>query len=515
MLQVPGTYGQLDGQAAARRRAYLGALFMRTSQTHPLQIAEVSAGPGMGKIGITFCPGKKQANAASGSWDRHLYLDFAAIAGWNAVAVVTLLEAHELESLSVQRLGNAAGVEHMIWYHLPIRDGGLPDPDFEQTWEQSGRELRAMLRDGFNILVHCKGGLGRAGTIGARLLIELGLEPEEGMKAVRSVRPAAIETAAQLAYVMDLAPIAEELPDTSLEAISERALGAMLGLAVGDALGTTLEFAPRGSEPRLDDLVGGGPFDLKPGQWTDDTAMALALADSLLFCPALDEADLMDRFLSWHQAGEYSCTGTCFDIGITTRQALQRYKRSGNPLAGSADPRSAGNGSLMRLAPVAIRYWNDRPALRDVAARQSRTTHGAPQAIDACIAYAEILADAIAGHPRSRVMRPRRSAHDEAIARIVAGSWRGAHRDTVMSSGYVAHSLEAALWSVGRTGNFTDAVLLAVNLGNDADTTGAITGQLAGALYGASSIPSDWMDTLAWQERIAATAQTLFAQSLG
>lgn len=488
---------------------------MRTSQTHPLQIAEVSAGPGMGKIGITFCPGKKQTNAASGSWDRDLVLDFAAIEKWNAAALVTLLEAHELESLAVPRLGNAVHDDHMIWYYLPIRDGGIPDPDFEQTWEQSGRELRAVLRDGFNVLVHCKGGLGRAGTIGARLLIELGMEPAEAVKAVRTVRPGAIETAAQLAYVMDQAPVAEGLPDTAIDAVADRALGAMLGLAIGDALGTTLEFAPRGSEPRLDDLVGGGPFDLKPGQWTDDTAMALALMDSLLVRPELDEAELMDRFVSWHETGHYSCTGTCFDIGITTRQALQRYKRSGNPLAGSSDPRSAGNGSLMRLAPVAIRYWNDRPALRDVAARQSRTTHAAPQAIDACVAYAEILADAIAGHPRSRVMRPRRSAHDEAIAGIVAGSWRGAHRDAIASTGYVVHSLEAALWSIGRTGTFLDAVLLAANLGEDADTTSAITGQLAGALYGGTGISQTWKDQLAWGERITRTAQTLFAESLG
>lgn len=488
---------------------------MRTSQTHPLQIAEVSAGAGMGKIGITFCPGKQQVHAATGTWKRDLGCDIAAITTWNAAAVVTLLEPHELESLGVPGLGDSVRDAHMVWHHLPIRDVGVPDLRFEQRWQKAGRELRAILRDGFNVLVHCKGGLGRAGTIAARLLIEPGMEPAAAVQAVRSVRPGAIETAAQLACVMSLDPVAEEQGDTSLEAIADRALGAMLGLAIGDALGTTLEFSARDSKLRITDMTGGGPFALEPGQWTDDTAMALALADSLLFSPALDEVDLMDRFLAWHQSGEYSCTGTCFDIGITTRGALQRYQRSGNPLAGSSDPRSAGNGSLMRLAPVAIRFWNDRPALCDVAARQSRTTHGAPQAVDACVAYAEILADAIAGQSRTGVMHLRRSAHDKAIADIVAGSWRGLHRDAILSDGYVVHSLEAALWSVGRTGTFSDAVLLAVNLGDDADTTGAITGQLAGALYGASRIPADWKGQLAWEQRITETAQTLFAQSLG
>ena len=276
----------------------------------------------------------------------------------------------------------------------------------------------------------------------------------------------------------------------------------MLGLAVGGALGTTLEFSARDTRPRLTDLIGGGPFKLKPGEWTDDTAMALALMDSLNANPRLDEADLIRRFVAWHETGEYSCTGTCFDIGNTVRSALQRFKRSGEPFAGSADPMSAGNGSLMRLAPAAIRHWQDRAKLRDVAARQSRTTHGAPEAVDACVAFAEVLADAIAGYPRSQVLRVRDYPYAGQIGAIMAGSWRGKRRSEIRSSGYVAHSLEAALWCVGRTTCFADAVLLAANLGEDADTTAAITGQLAGALYGVNGIPDKWLGQLAWRERI-------------
>jgi ADP-ribosyl-[dinitrogen reductase] hydrolase len=176
---------------------------------------------------------------------------------------------------------------------------------------------------------------------------------------------------------------------------------------VGDAVGTTLEFRARDTTLPLTDMVGGGPFGLRPGQWTDDTAMALALADSLAIHPDLDEHDLMARFVDWHERGTYSCTGTCFDVGGTTRAALARWRTTGNPVAGSTDPRSAGNGSLMRLAPAAVRHWADRTTLRDVAARQSRTTHAAPEAVDACVAYAELLADAIAGARRSEVMRER------------------------------------------------------------------------------------------------------------
>jgi len=491
---------------------------MRTSHSHPLQIAEIEAGAdltmGMGKVGLTFCPGKQQPSAATGAWSRDLGLDVEMIARWKAAAVVTLIEDHELASLGVEALGDAVRKAHMAWHHLPIPDVGVPGPEFEAAWQESGAQLRAVLRDGFNVLVHCKGGLGRAGMVAARLLTELGWLPGDAIAAVRQVRPGAIETPAQERHVMGLGTIVEPVPDTSSGAMADRALGAMLGLAIGDALGTALEFAPRDSRPRLEDIVGGGPFGLKAGQWTDDTAMALALAESLIAHPALDEVDLMDRFVAWHEHGTYSCTGGCFDIGITTRAALARYKASGNPIAGSTDPMSAGNGSLMRLAPVAVRHWNGPDTLRQVAARQSCTTHAAPEAVDACVGYAQILAEAFEGRPRRQVLASRTTAFTGAIGPILAGSWRGKHRDEISSSGYVAHSLEAALWSVGRTGSFADAVLLAANLGDDADTTAAITGQLAGALYGASGIPAPWREQLAWGKRITASTRALFEQSL-
>jgi ADP-ribosyl-[dinitrogen reductase] hydrolase len=334
------------------------------------------------------------------------------------------------------------------------------------------------------------------------------------VKDVRQARPRAIETGEQREHVLALMAVAEAAPDMSAGAARDRVIGALVGLAIGDAIGTTLEFKTRDTYPLLTDMVGGGPFRLRPGQWTDDTAMALALADSLAVNDGLDEADLMRRFVRWHEHGEYSCTGSCFDIGITTRQALARWKRTGNPIAGSTDPQTAGNGSLMRLAPVAMRFWRDRATLRDVAMRQSATTHAAPQAIDACVAFAEVLADAIQGQPRSEVLRDRPGLHVGAVGPIMAGSWHGKQRSQIRASGYVAHSLEASLWAVGRTGSFEEAVLLAANLGEDADTTAAITGQLAGALYGAGAIPQRWRDRLAWEPRIRGWAEMLYETSI-
>lgn len=483
----------------------------RTSLTHPLHIAEVSPAPGMGKIGLTLCPGKTQSWGLTGAWERDLCLDLDAIVAWNGAVVVTLVETEELERLQVAGLGEAVRDRHMEWLHLPIRDRGVPDDLFEAAWVEAGECLRDRLRCGFNVLVHCMGGLGRAGTIASRLLVELGWAPGDAIRAVRKVRPGALETDEQEDFVHGCIGVPEAQPDTSATAIRERAIGSLLGLAVGDALGTTLEFSVRDSRPRVIGIEGGGPFRLEPGQWTDDTSMALALADSLIACDGLDEQDLMTRFVSWMDEGAYSSNGRCFDLGNTVRAALDRFKTTGDPIAGSTDPMSAGNGSLMRLAPVAIRDWDDLDILRDAAARQSRTTHCAQEAVDACVAFAEILADAIAGKPRSQVLRDRSNEPPYAgvIAAIMAGSWRGKARHEVRSSGYVVHSLDAAIWCVARTGSFSEAVLLAANLGEDADTVAAITGQLAGALYGYKAIPDDWMGKLVAQGMILSMARQL------
>ena len=294
-------------------------------------------------------------------------------------------------------------------------------------------------------------------------------------------------------------------PGRDRGAARDRALGALLGLAAGDAVGAALEFSPKPRFAVLGDMVAGGPHRLERGQWTDDTAMALALADSLLAGPKLDGVDLMRRFLDWHDNGTYSCTGRCFDIGIQTRAALERFRRSGEPFAGSTPPSASGNGALMRLAPVAIRFWRDRDVAVDLAEWQTRTTHGSPATISASQAFVDLLVRAIGG-----ALLPDLLASPAAD---IEGGWRGLHRDVVEGSGYVVRSLQAALWAVARTTTFRSAVLLAANLGDDADTTAAIAGQLAGAIYGASAIPEEWLAALAWRDRIENTADRLFKAS--
>jgi ADP-ribosyl-[dinitrogen reductase] hydrolase len=294
--------------------------------------------------------------------------------------------------------------------------------------------------------------------------------------------------------------------------------GALLGLAVGDALGTTLEFRSPGSFEPVSDMVGGGPFALRPGEWTDDTSMALCLAESLVEQRGFDPGDQMGRYLRWWREGYLGSTGRCFDIGITVSGALARFERTGEPFAGSTDRNTAGNGSIMRLAPVPLFFAADPVEAIRRAADSSRTTHGAATAVDACRYLAALIVGAVADVPKDELLAPRYSPlpglWDEQpltpeIDEIAAGSFTRREPPEIKGTGYVVRSLEAALWALHNGDGFRDGALLAVNLGDDADTTGAIYGQLAGALYGEDSIPAEWRKRLALRETIERLADAL------
>jgi ADP-ribosyl-[dinitrogen reductase] hydrolase len=296
----------------------------------------------------------------------------------------------------------------------------------------------------------------------------------------------------------------------------DRYRGALLGLATGDAVGTTLEFRAPGSFSPITDMAGGGPFGLEAWQWTDDTSMALCLATSLVECGGFDPYDQMDRYCRWWDEGYLSATGACFDIGGTVRSALARYKATRDPISGSADPHHAANGSLMRLAPVVLYYHPDIAAVARYAPESSRTTHAAPEAVDACRILATMLAAALDGLPRQSVLESvtDRSFSDR-LCRIVDGEYRGRPAAAIRGTGYVVDCLEAALWAFERTDTFEDAVLAAANLGDDADTTAAVCGQIAGAWYGASGIPQRWLDRLAMYQEIQTLADRLMAGPAG
>ncbi|MBX3055776.1 MAG: ADP-ribosylglycohydrolase family protein [Anaerolineae bacterium] len=294
--------------------------------------------------------------------------------------------------------------------------------------------------------------------------------------------------------------------------LQDRYTGCLLGLACGDAVGTTVEFKPRGSFTPLADMVGGGPFGLEAGQWTDDTSMALCLAHSLVQRRGFDAADQMQRYCDWMNHGTMSSNGRCFDIGITVRNALHAFERDGNPFSGSTDPYSAGNGSIMRLAPIPMAYSPDVTAVLHYSAESSRTTHAAAECMEACQLFGVMLHLALTGSSKEEILR--QSLYQPTLPKIQAiahGDYRQKTAAQIRGSGYVVDSLEAALFCFIQTDAFDTAVLMAANLGDDADTTAAVCGQLAGAFYGRAGIPPTWLNKLAMCSEIEKLALQLLA----
>ncbi|MCD9623934.1 ADP-ribosylglycohydrolase family protein [Rhabdothermincola salaria] len=298
----------------------------------------------------------------------------------------------------------------------------------------------------------------------------------------------------------------------------DRSIGALLGLAAGDAVGTTVEFRAPGSFAPLTDMVGGGPFRLQLGEWTDDTSMALCMAESLVDCDELDLADHLRRYVLWRDQGYLASNGRCFDIGGTVAGQLRRFERTGEAVDPQPDEDAAANGSLMRLAPVPIRWHTDIAEAAERSGESSRSTHAATRPVDACRVLGAMTAALIGGMPAEEVLDPDfwswGPLHPE-IEAVARGSWRDRQPPQIRGTGYCVDALEAAIWAVAGAQDFADAVLRAANLGDDADTTAAIAGQLAGARWGASGIPADWRDVLALGSRITELGRQLHARGAG
>ncbi len=251
--------------------------------------------------------------------------------------------------------------------------------------------------------------------------------------------------------------------------------------------------------------------------------MALCFAESLIECGGFDPADQLRRYLRWWREGHNSSTGSCFDIGGSTRKALQRFEQSGEPFPGDADPRGGGNGPLMKLAPVAMAYAQHAEQVAEFAGQSARTTHGAPEAIDAARWFAVLLVGALSGVPKDELLgvsvygcQPGPIDFDQLhpkVQAVAAGSYREKQPPEIKGSGYGPPALEAALWALYTTSSWEQGALAAVNLGDDADTTAAIYGQLAGAIYGAEAIPERWLELLVMREEIEAVAGGLWGMA--
>lgn len=271
----------------------------------------------------------------------------------------------------------------------------------------------------------------------------------------------------------------------------DRALGALVGLAVGDALGHPLEFSARDSLPPVTGYRAGGPHKLKAGEFTDDGTQALCLAQSLMDSGGVfDPVDFLRRLSASYRKGHNYVTGRCFDIGNQTVRAILAFEKTGST-RNNTDEEAQGNGALMRLAPVVIAASSVDQAVQQ-ATEQAATTHASPVCLETAEELAAILWHAIDGR------------------RPMFRNLSGLPREKVVSSGHAAAALHAAKWAVTNTSTFEEAVLLAVNLGDDSDTVGAITGQIAGTIYGLNGIPKAWREGLAWHNQFRSAASDLF-----
>lgn len=443
---------------------------------------------------------------------------------------------------ALRELGERRGI-NITHQRFPIADMGICEPAQMSAILDA---IDAHVAAGRAVYVHCWGGVGRTGTVIGCWLARHGHTGDDALAEVarlfctmsaekleRHKRWGSPQTEAQRAMVRSWSersgvraatawPLLRPRADVE-SSLRDRMRGALVGLAVGDAVGTTVEFQPPGTFSPVTDMTGGGPFRLRVGEWTDDTSMALCLAESLITCRTFDATDQMNRYLRWWRVGHLSSNGRCFDIGTTVSRALRSFERTGNPIAGPTDEHSAGNGSIMRLAPIPLFFLERAEDAISIAADASRTTHGAPVAVDACRYLAALIIGAARGTPKDELLSPQfapspgywsRDPLHPVIAEIANGSFKRKSPPQIRGTGYVADCLEAALWAFYHASDFREGCLEAVNLGDDADTTAAVYGQLAGAHYGESAIPTEWRSRLARKPLIDRFAELLFQLAL-
>jgi len=488
---------------------------VRTSITHPLRIDDLPLGNG--RLGITFCPGKKGESVFGAAWDRDLDLDLDAVKGWGAEAVLSLIEGHEFKMLRVPELGEAVKARGIEWLHFPIRDLDTPTDDAMARWVAISAQLHATLECGGRVLVHCRGGLGRAGTIAALLLVERGGSAPRAISDVRAVRPGAIETEEQERWVTHRARH-YGLPGIRLHA-------SLLGGAYGDSLGAEIEFLSLDAIRRK---YPSGMVDLPPhqglrGAITDDTQMTLFTTEGIIrahirgvlkgIChpPSV----IHHALLRWYRTQGGKPRVDTDDVGLIADQRLWVCRAPGltcmSALANSqrfgavAANGSKGCGTIMRVAPVALMLPRDQ--IRSLAIETSALTHGHPTGQLAAAAWAEMLADVAAGADlEETAMRTtlqydglENGAETARAIRKALDARRDGAPETVetLGAGWTAEeALSIALYACLAGHSLDHALRIAVMHGGDSDSTGAIAGNMLGLMDPAAVLKHRWFSVI-------------------
>jgi len=503
----------------------------RTSTTDPLRIDEVDVGSG--KLGLTFCPGKYHPCGHSGNWARDLDADLERIRAWGAKIVVTAMEEHELLDCRVPSIGAAVEALGIDWHHLPIVDGGVPDQRAEARWRYTGARLQRLLDAGGRAVIHCLGGLGRTGTLAARLLVERGLEPGTAIDCVRAARPGAIETAAQERHVRGLRP---GRPSAS-PSRAERVLGCLIGGAVGDGFGYAVEFerlvtirrrfGPSGMQSPVyaDDLL----------LVSDDTQMTMFTLEGLIDgkrgqTPAIDAVHA--AYLRWFDtqgngrsertsgAPLTAATAARGSFGLIDHRLMIVARAPGNTcLSALASGRrgtrtmplnsSKGCGGVMRVAPVGFVPLEDDMACFDLAADLAAITHGHPAGWQPAGALAVMIRAAAEGDTlgeaviRAIEALAETGGADETLAAI-GSALEHVERDEPIEAAYAElgegwvgeEALAIALWAALTGNGHAEVIALAANHDGDSDSTASIAAQLVGAAHGIEGLPHAWIRRL-------------------
>lgn len=466
-------------------------------------------------LGLTFCPGKSGASLYGDGWARDLEVDVDAIAAWGASAVLTLVEDHELETLAVRGLGAAIEARGMLWLHAPIVDVSVPNARFETRWIVIGHLIRNELKKAKRVVVHCRGGLGRAGMIAARLLVECGDEADRAIDKVRKARPGAIETTEQEGYVRSVRPLAWDHERL------DRVLGCLFGGAVGDGFGYVIEFdrlskirARYGDAGLTKPVLSKGKLIV-----SDDTQMtlftAVALADTSLDDLGTIEA-LRSAYLDWHRTQSEIFSPA--EVGLLRHQVLWALRAPGktclSALAaggwGSLEHRindSKGCGGVMRVAPIGLMVDWALDRVVDVAMRAAAITHGHPSGFWSAGALAlmvRVMAEGRSFEDALKASSELLARDPEAAETLMAliksfstprepGPWCEVERGNLGEGWVGEEALSIAVYSFLASEDFAEVMRVAANHNGDSDSTASIAGQLFGVRYGLSEIPWAWV----------------------
>jgi ADP-ribosyl-[dinitrogen reductase] hydrolase len=497
----------------------------RTSRSHPLRIDAVSVPNCGGEIGMTLCPGRRDRLSAEGAWERDLNLDLEVIAAWQPAFFVTLIEGHEFDLLGVpefsQSLREWTSRSACGWLRLPIPDAGIPDARFEAAWCENGARLRAALRAGRRVLLHCRAGLGRTGMIAARLLVELGMPPSDAVAAVRHARSSsAIETLAQERHVHRQRRVDDEpaaVPAHFPPELRSRFLGSLLGGAIGDALGAAFEFvsseqieAALGS-PIVRDFLAALPGSLMhpraPAIPTDDTAMTIALLESLVqtpppltidalhatLCATLNEREHPASTMFWKGGPGGACV------------AMLHAARAGAGPFENLNPQAGGNGAAMRAHVCGL--FPHRAFVAKLAELHAKLSHPHPAAVAAAQTIALIAHDGFYTGTFTTALPP------EITEPKMVAAWEAAHQNLIHGDRLPPHlrDVDMAGWNTVSAAHaiaqlYADdpetAIGLAAASGRDTDTIASMVGAMLGAAHGVDALPERWLAGLQARETL-------------